>query len=91
LNEQLTAGNLEWVNNIIRHVGTEADLAEAADAIISCRDLGLSDAADAIIRYSGRRLHVDVMRIARRLIDAHDCGDAGTLLGYATDNSHPQA
>ncbi|MBC3842197.1 hypothetical protein GXW82_24345 [Streptacidiphilus sp. 4-A2] len=45
----LAAGNLERANGLMRHVGTEVHPTETADAVVSCRDLGLLEAKDTII------------------------------------------
>ncbi|MFC1400265.1 MULTISPECIES: hypothetical protein [Streptacidiphilus] len=79
----LTAGNLERANGLIRHVGTEVQPSETADAVVSCRDAGLLGAADAIISYAGRRPERDVLHILHALNQRQRRTDADTLLECA--------
>ncbi|MGY1947777.1 hypothetical protein [Nocardia asiatica] len=83
LSVYISDGNLERANGLIRHVGTEADPDETADAVISCRDMGLSDATDTIISYAGSRSERDVLQIVRSLNQRDRRADADALLERA--------
>ncbi|MEU2174832.1 hypothetical protein ABZ552_11470 [Nocardia sp. NPDC019219] len=79
----ISAGNFERVNGLIRYVGTEATPAETADAVISCRELGLDEATDTIISYAGSRSELDVFQILQSLNRRDKRTDADILLERA--------
>ncbi|GAA5084496.1 hypothetical protein GCM10023319_29550 [Nocardia iowensis] len=79
----ISVGNLERANGLIRHVGSEADPAETADAVISCRDLGMPEATRAIIDYAGNRPERDVLHILHSLKQRGRRADADALLDRA--------
>lgn len=83
----VSAGDLERASGIIRHVSTEAKPEETAHAIISCRDFGLDDAADALFSYAAHRAHRDVMEIMQSLVDRGRHDEVRTLLGRALADS----
>lgn len=83
----ITAGNYERANGLIRHVGSEAIPTDAADAVVSCRDLGMLEATDAIISYAaGRESKDDVLHIVHLLIQRNRRDDAETLVERAVAN-----
>ncbi|MCP2287378.1 hypothetical protein [Nocardia amikacinitolerans] len=79
----ISVGNFERANGLIRHVGTEAIPAETANAVVSCRKLGLHEATDTIISYAARRSDGDVLRIVRSLNQQDSRVDADALLERA--------
>ncbi|MEV6065564.1 hypothetical protein AB0L82_03335 [Nocardia sp. NPDC052001] len=84
LADYLLAGDLERANGLVRHVGIEAPADEAATAIATCRDRGMSDIAETIIGFAGRQREVrDAIRVAQSLIRHERCEDADTLLSNA--------
>lgn len=95
--EYFAAGNLEHANGLIRHVGTQADPAETADAIGTCRDLHLSEASDTIISYAGGRPEQrasgsrEAMQIAHALLGQSRVDDATALLAHAIASSESTA
>ncbi|MBF6302563.1 hypothetical protein IU459_34240 [Nocardia amamiensis] len=83
----ISAGNFERVNGLIRYVGTEAAPDETADAVVSCRKLGLDEATDTIINYAGSRSELDVLQILQSLNQRDQRPDADTLLERALASS----
>ncbi|MFC4374891.1 hypothetical protein ACFO5K_12350 [Nocardia halotolerans] len=81
--EYVGAGDLARVNGLIRHVGSDALPAEAVEAIISCRSIGVSDAADGIVAHAAQRKPLEVMEIAYRLLESEAGVDVSALLGGA--------
>ncbi|MFI5537944.1 hypothetical protein ACIA5H_16280 [Nocardia sp. NPDC051900] len=79
----ISAGNFERVNGLIRYVGTEAAPDETADAVASCRELGLDEATDTIIGYAGSRSGLDVLQILQSLNQRGKRRDADILLERA--------
>lgn len=83
LSEYVSAGKLENANGLMRHVGIEADPLETADAIVACRQVDMSDAADTIIGHAGNRKElVDVARILKSLNDRDRRADGDALLDH---------
>ncbi|AFU04318.1 hypothetical protein AW168_06735 [Nocardia brasiliensis] len=76
----ISVGNFERANGLIRYVGSEASPAETANAVISCRDLGMAEATEAIITYAGNRSERDVLRILHSLKQHDRRADADALL-----------
>jgi hypothetical protein len=85
----VSAGNLERVTGIIRHVGQEAEPAEAVQAMISCRDIGLDEVTDTIIGYASTRPDRVIMRIVHTLRGRDRHADADLLLGRALQSERP--
>ncbi|WP_280259014.1 hypothetical protein [Nocardia abscessus] len=83
----ISAGNFERVNGLIRYVGIEAAPAETADAVVSCRELGLDEATDTIISYAGSRSELDVFQILQSLNQRDKRTDADILLERALASS----
>jgi hypothetical protein len=79
----LAAENYEGATGILRHAGSAALPAEAADAVVTCRDRGLHEAAETILSYAGKRDEGDVLRIVRSLNARHRYSDADELLNLA--------
>ncbi|MEV6340782.1 hypothetical protein AB0M12_39455 [Nocardia vinacea] len=79
----ISVGNFERANGLIRHVGTEADPAETANAVVACRDLGLLEVTDTIISYAGSRSERDVLKILHLLKQRGRRVDADALLDSA--------
>lgn len=83
----ISVGNFERVNGLIRYIGTEAAPNETADAVVSCRQLGLDEATDTIISYAGSRPELDVLQILQSLNQRDKRSDADILLERALASS----
>ncbi|MER7449644.1 hypothetical protein ABTW96_05080 [Nocardia beijingensis] len=79
----ISAGNFERVNGLIRYIGTEAPPDETANAVVSCRELGLDEATEIIIGYAGGRSELDVLQILQLLLQRDQRRDADILLERA--------
>jgi hypothetical protein len=82
---RLAAGDLTGAAGILRHVGLEATLDEAALAVASSRHHGLAEATELILQYASQRNDREVMRLARKLISRDQQISAGILLSLALD------
>ncbi|WP_063000363.1 hypothetical protein [Nocardia mikamii] len=83
----VSTGELENANSLMRHVGTEAEPLETADAIVACRDVDLPDAVDTIISHAGAREELlDVMQILKSLNERDRRADSDALLVHALQN-----
>ncbi|MCX4093960.1 hypothetical protein [Nocardia sp. alder85J] len=89
LRDYISSGNFERANGLIRHISIEAAPAEAAAAVVACRDLGLLDVVDTIIGYVGRRPERDVLRIVWSLNKQDRRADADAVVERALIAENP--
>ncbi|MFJ1844676.1 MULTISPECIES: hypothetical protein [unclassified Streptomyces] len=82
---RLAAGDLAGAAGILRHIGLEATLDEAALAIASSQHHGLVEATELLLQYASQRKDREVIGLARKLLDRDQQLPAGILLGLALD------
>ncbi|MFB6710831.1 hypothetical protein [Streptomyces sp. NPDC056358] len=82
---RLAAGDLAGAAGILRHIGLEASLDEAALAIASSQHRGLAEATELILQYASQRKDREVMGLAKKLLNRDQQLSAGILLGLALD------
>jgi len=74
-------GNTADILGILRHSGFGSTPAEAVAAIASCYRKGFLAEAETILSYASRRSEMDIIEIARDLLDAECLEGARTILG----------
>lgn len=75
----LDSGRYEHAVGMLDHAGGKAPAIEAAAAIQACRDQGLTEATNTLLRAVGRRPEKIVFEVLTHLIDIGDVTDAGAL------------
>jgi hypothetical protein len=75
----------EHAMGMLDYAGGRAPAKEAADAIQACRDWGLAEAVDTLLRMVGRRPGTQVLAVVGHLMDVGNIADARALLRITGD------